>query len=443
MRVADVLLVGGGPAGATAARLLAQWGYSVTVLTRNPDARRALAECLPPSTRKLLQYLGIQDAVDSAGFYKTSGNTVWWGDSARRVEFYPDGWGYQVPRLEFDRLLLDQARAAGATVLTGTATADECNRIFFDGKRLASRFVLDCSGRAGVLGRTRREKPPRPPAVALCGIWRNEANWDLPDPSHTLVETYENGWAWSVPVKPEIRYVAFMTDRRRPYLGELAKTRAFREIFSRGTLQQPTWGRDASVYRCRQVAGPGFLIVGDAAATLDPLSSFGVKKAIASGWVAATVVNTCLRRPEMETAALQFFEEREREVFESYDRLSATWYGDEGPSAELQSALEELRARPSIHLEIATGVARGLRPAIEGQEIVMRDSIGGIDFATNVHAPRLAELAPQFTQVPDLFQAYNRVCPPVRLPDFLAALSTLIAKGVLKFRDGTPARCGL
>ena len=134
--------------------------------------------------------------------------------------------------------------------------------------------------------------------------------------------------------------------------------------------------------------------MGDAAATLDPLSSFGVKKAVASGWVAAVVVNTCLRRPEMETAALQFFEEREREVFEAYDRLSATWYGDEGPSAELQAALEDLRTRPSIHLEIAAGVARGLRPAIEGQEIVMRDSIGGIDFAANVHAPRLAELAP-------------------------------------------------
>ena len=223
MRVADVLLVGGGPAGATAARLLAQWGYSVTVLTRNPDAKRALAECLPPSTRKLFQYLGIQDAVDAARFYRTTGNTVWWGDSAHRVEFYPEGSGYQVPRIEFDRLLLDQARAAGAVVVTGTASADESNRIFFEGKRLESRYVLDCSGRAGLLGRARREKRSGPRAVALCGIWRNEANWDLPDPSHTLVETYENGWAWSVPVEPAIRYVAFMTDRRRPYLGELER----------------------------------------------------------------------------------------------------------------------------------------------------------------------------------------------------------------------------
>jgi flavin-dependent dehydrogenase len=428
----DVIVIGGGPAGATAGRLLAQWGHRVTILTRAQVASRALAECLPPSTRKLFTYLEIQDVIDSAGFYRTTGNTVWWSDGAQRVEFYPDGFGYQVPRNGFDRLLLDQAWTAGAEVQTGTATVGPTGAIVFNGRQLHARFVLDCSGRAGLLGRAWREKRPRAAAIALCGIWRNEAKWDLPDPSHTLVELYENGWAWSVPVEPSVRYVAFMTDRRRPYLGELAKTRAFREIFSGGTLQPPTWGRDAAVYWSRRVAGPGFLIVGDAAATLDPLSSFGVKKAIASGWVAAVVANTCLRRPDMEAEALRFFEEREREVFETYDRLSGTWYGDEAPSPELRVALQELRAQPSIHLKIAPGVVSGPRPAIEGREIVMRDSIGGIDFLANVNAPRLAELAPQFTQVPDLYEAYNRACTPVALPDFLTALSTLVAKGILK-----------
>jgi hypothetical protein len=107
----------------------------------------------------------------------------------------------------------------------------------------------------------------------------------------------------------------------------------------------------------------------------------------------------------------------------------------------LQAALEELRGRASIHLEVPAGISRGLRPAIEGREIVLRDSIGGIDFVANVQAPQLAELAPCFTQVPDLFEAYNRACPPVALPDFLTALSTLIAKGVLNYRDGTRAQC--
>jgi hypothetical protein len=214
----------------------------------------------------------------------------------------------------------------------------------------------------------------------------------------------------------------------------LALTRAFREIFSRGTFQPPAWGRDAAVYCRDRVAEPGFLTIGDAATTLDPLSSFGVKKAMTSGWMGAVVANTCLQRPAMEAAALAFFEEREREVFESYDRLSAAWYRDESPSADLQSALEDLRARPSICLEIAPDTVRAVRPAIDGREIVMRDSIGGIDFVANVHAPRLADMAGGFTQVPDLFEAYNRSGPEVSLPDFLTALLTLVARGILRLR---------
>ena len=257
MRVADVLLVGGGPAGATAARLLAQWGYSVTVLTRNPDAKRALAECLPPSTRKLFQYLGIQDAVDAARFYRTTGNTVWWGDSAHRVEFYPEGSGYQVPRIEFDRLLLDQARAAGAVVVTGTASADESNRIFFEGKRLESRFVLDCSGRAGLLGRARREKRSGPRAVALCGIWRNEANWDLPDPSHTLVETYENGWAWSVPVEHGDSLCSVHDGPETPIFGRIGKDPRFPGHLLPRHSAATHMGTRCLRIPFRQVAGPG------------------------------------------------------------------------------------------------------------------------------------------------------------------------------------------
>ena len=91
MTTTDILVVGGGPAGATAGRLLAQWGHTVTILTLIPDPRRALAECLPPSTRKLFSYLGIQNAIDAADFCRTTGNTVWWRDGTRRVEFYPNG----------------------------------------------------------------------------------------------------------------------------------------------------------------------------------------------------------------------------------------------------------------------------------------------------------------------------------------------------------------
>ena len=110
----DVIVIGGGPAGAAAGRLLAAWGHSVLVLTKPIDEARGLAESLPPSTRKLLAAVGVLEAVEAAGFYRTTGNTVWWGEADGRVETFPqagEAAGYQVFRPAFDRLLIAQRRS--------------------------------------------------------------------------------------------------------------------------------------------------------------------------------------------------------------------------------------------------------------------------------------------------------------------------------------------
>src|SRR5688572_4639308 len=100
----DVLVIGGGPAGSTAARLLKSWGHDVLLLTR-PSAQSALAESIPPSTRKLLHKIGIAEAIDQAGFIRTTGNTVYWGGEARAVTFAAGEYGYQVERGVFDAQL--------------------------------------------------------------------------------------------------------------------------------------------------------------------------------------------------------------------------------------------------------------------------------------------------------------------------------------------------
>ncbi|MBZ5728568.1 MAG: tryptophan 7-halogenase [Acidobacteriia bacterium] len=474
----DAVIIGGGPAGATAGRLLAQWGHAVVILTAPADPRPTLAECLPPSTRKLFRFLGIQDDIDGAGFYRTNGNTVWWGGRRRRVEPYPAGFGYQVPRGEFDRLLLGLAQSAGAQVRFGkvfSVPGEGGPRIEFQtaAKRVPvrARFLLDCSGRAGVIGRRFRVRQRHPRTVALWGVWRNDEGWKLPDPSHTLVESYGDGWAWSVPLARDVRHVAFMVGPGETqmvrgqgpgarYRAELAKTAAFRRIFARGALERGPWGRDASLYTARSFCGPGFLLAGDAGACIDPLSSFGVKKAMVSAWAGAVVANTWLRKPAMRETALRYFEERERQVQEDYARQSGAWFragaarqghpfwehrGEEADAANgrmemdaVRAALEALRRKSSIHLRRADGVRTEPRPGIEGREIVLRDALmapgvaGALDFLANVHLPRLVELAERgSSQVPDLYEAYNRACAPVALPDFLTALAALVAKGIL------------
>jgi flavin-dependent dehydrogenase len=500
--VLDAVIIGGGPAGSTAGRLLAQWGHSVALLAAPQGSRPSLAECLPPSNRKLFEFLGIGDAIDHAGFFRTTGNTVWWGSAEQRVGPYPEGWGYQVLRRDFDRLLLELARDAGTGVRIGKAygvAGADGPRIEFQpaGGRpripIPAKFILDCSGRGGVLARLlhlRRHDAEsgadplvraRPPGralpdhsrtVALSGVWRSHPGWALPDQSHTLVEAYDGGWAWSVPVSPSLRHVAFMIDPGSrayrssgkqigaAYSAEMAKTRAFRGIFRRGTLETAPWGRDASVYSSSRYCGPDFLLAGDAGAFIDPLSSFGVKKAMVSAWVGAVVANTWLRNPAMRQAALQFFEDRERQVYESYRVRSDAWYRNQAvpeddPDREVfadasdratadpdreaaRRALEDLKARPSICLRRGAEVRMEQRPGIEGREIVLRDVLVApgqaerLDFVESVNLPRLVELAEQYAQVPDVFEAYNRVSTPVPLPSFLKALSILVARGVLR-----------
>src|SRR5713101_3377894 len=105
----DAVVIGGGPAGSAIARLLALWGHSVLVLTRVPDAARGAAESLPPSTRRLLATIGLLESVDRAGFYRTTGNTVWWGAREGHVERFDapgEASGYQLYRPELDRILL-------------------------------------------------------------------------------------------------------------------------------------------------------------------------------------------------------------------------------------------------------------------------------------------------------------------------------------------------
>jgi flavin-dependent dehydrogenase len=469
--VFDAIIIGGGPAGATAGRLLAQWGHSVTILTAAPARHPSLAECLPPSTRKLFRFLAIQDAVDAAGFFPTSGNTVWWGNNRRRSEPYPDGKGYQVRRSDFDRLLLDLASAAGAQVRVGKAFhVPDANGASVEFQTAAERvaipakIILDCSGRAGVIGRGVRVKEQTSRTVALCGIWRNEKGWKLPDVSHTLVEAYSDGWAWSVPISPFVRYAAFMVDpgskgSKWSYTAELAKTRAFRKIFTRGNLQKTApWGADASVYTSRCFRGPNFLLVGDAGSFIDPLSSFGVKKAMVSAWVAAVVTNTCLRRPAMREIAMKFFDDRERDVYHAYLHKSAVLFSKAGgrydhsfwhlrsefveapntkKNHDVANALRQLKRKSSIRLRRADTVRMESRPAIEGREIVLRDAVtapglpGALDYYESIDLPRLIDVAGHHTQVPDLFEAYNRACPPVALPNFLAALAMLLAAEVL------------
>lgn len=240
---------------------------------------------------------------------------------------------------------------------------------------------------------------------------------------------------------------------REVYLAEIAKTAVFSDLTGTASLEGGPWGWDASTYRSEQYAGDGWLLVGDAGSFIDPLSSAGVKKALASGWLAAVVTHTCLARPAMRQHALDFFCARETEVEAAHAEASRRflvaaapshphpfWSGrsdEAAPDAEdaprVREAFDHLRRAPSLNAHRNPAIRIEPRPAISGVEIVMEQRIvepdlpGGVRYVRDVDVLALLQLAPLHSQVPDLFEAYGR-SSQVALPDFLYALATAVAR---------------
>jgi flavin-dependent dehydrogenase len=361
------------------------------------------------------------------------------------------------------------------------------------------RVVLDCSGRAGVIARQFRCADRADRMYALVGVWHRPDTWNLTDETHTVVETYDDGWAWSVPISPTTRHVGAMIDlttnnaetaehaerfpraRRRLsrrvagsgaladiYRSEIAKTRQL-ESMLRGAALQQVFACDASSYSSTAYAGSDFLLVGDAASFIDPLSSFGVKKALASAWLAAVVVHTCLTHPDRRAMALDFFSRWERDAYLTHARRSRdfarTAYAqhahpfwaaraereieppgtiDEDDVARdpgVQAAFDLLKNRPTVDLALGDNVRLAKQPVIRGREIVLEEGFeiarpdalaSRIRFLANVDLVRLAQLASHHRRVPDIFDAYCRASAAVPLPNVLGGLSFLVSRGILK-----------
>jgi flavin-dependent dehydrogenase len=482
MRRADVIVIGAGPAGSAAATVLAEAGRSVLLIGRPTGARRPLAESIPPSAHRLLTELGMDSAVDAAGFHPWLGNTVWWAEApARTEEFASEATGLQVERDRFDAVLRDVAVAAGAQwvrgrvrdVLVPTVTVD----LGDDTMEATAPWILDCSGRSGVLARHGlRVHEPSHRTVALAGIWRAESPWPHAQTGHTLVASHADGWAWSVPVSSNRRYITVMVDPERSrlahgvsaldvYRAELAKVQPFAPLIAAARLEDGPWGADASLYGATQHAGPGFLLVGDAATFIDPLSSFGVKKALASGWLAGVVVHTLLTTPAMQETALAFFETRERAIAASFRRQAAQYANAAGtdhpfwqaratptsidtgedevnPAALAQDpdvlvALRELQSRPVTNLVLTREARIEPRPVIRGRSLVMEEHLvvpawpSGLRYIRNIDVVLVTRLAAEHQDIGEMYEALVRIQPAASLPDVLGVLATLVARGAL------------
>lgn len=321
----DVAIIGGGPAGATAAAILGQYGHKVTLFEREKMPRFHVGESLMPETYWTFERLGILDKMQSSAFTKKY-SVQFVNDSGKESQpfyFFDNNphecaMTWQVVRSEFDNLLLDTARHHGADVQIGHRVLD----VLFDGERaygvkiqtkdgmqkeIHAKVVIDASGQSSIISNRLKLRIPDE-KLKNASIWSyfEDAHRDPGlDEGATLVLQLEGkkGWFWYIPLPNNIVSVGVVSTL--DYLFKNRKDTSLEAIFNEEVERCPAVKRrlegstrvtdffntkDFS-YRSKKVAGDGWVLIGDAFGFLDPVYSSGVFLALKSGEWAADAIH--------------------------------------------------------------------------------------------------------------------------------------------------------
>lgn len=310
----DVCVVGGGPAGAGLATALARTGHRVAVVEQRVFPRDHVGESLSPGAWPLLDSLGIaRSAVESIAAPVEVAGIRWRTDHEERAM---GGAGLTLDRGRFDALLLDHARASGATVMRGRARRPARTatgwRVLLEAGPIEARILADASGRYALLGGRRIWMSPR--TLALHARWPVGAR---PEGPQTVVHALAEGWLWWARLpRDEVRAMVLLdADRLRAAQAEPGEL--FRRLVSgseRGAellAGLPPTARvavcDASSYRFAEVVTADTIRVGEAAFAIDPLSSSGVQTALQTGLAAAATIHTVVSPGGDRAAALEYY----------------------------------------------------------------------------------------------------------------------------------------
>ena len=349
----DVVILGGGPAGTATALSLRQHvpSLSLTIIEQSGYDAMRIGETLPPLAQPLLERLGVWDAFLEEGHMPAYGSCSAWGsDELWEHEFiyHPAGRGWHLDRKRFDAMLARAASAAGVTLYTGakfiaarpsgpkrwrlTARTEQGEEISIE-----TAFVVDATGRRAVFAS--RQGIGKVLLDQLLGVFvcfgTHGGGAPVAD-TYTLVEAWEEGWWYCASLPEEKIAVVCMSDadivkKRRlntasQWLELMSRTRHLKErVRGAEPLTAPAVNA-AHSQRLERTTGEGWLAVGDAANTFDPLSSAGICKALRHGVMASYAIGDYFKG---SVSSLKKYEAVVASEFEGYLSTRADFYGRE------------------------------------------------------------------------------------------------------------------
>jgi len=393
----DAIVIGGGPAGATAATILAQHGRRVLVLERDRFPRYHIGESLVPYTWFSFERLGVLDWIKRSGspvkhsvqFVSTNGKVSQPFYFFKTIK-HECASTWQVLRSDFDTMMLKNAAAKGAEVRHGVTVRDvlvEGERIVGVKAQLAdggleihrAKVVVDASGRdtllAGRLGWKRRD--PNLNKIAIFTYFKGAVrDPGLDEGATTIAYIHKKGWFWYIPLVDDAVSVGVVSDRDHLYRGssnpeeifrrESEECQWIREHLTPGTRQGPVRVTGEFSYRATRTAGDGFCLIGDAFSFLDPVFSSGVFLALKSGELAADAIHVGLTKGEICASTFEGYSQEIRHALDSFRHLVMAFYDHSFSFSEFISAYPNLQ--PQLVDALMGNVFKDLRPLFEALE---------------------------------------------------------------------------
>lgn len=389
----DVAIVGGGPAGSTAASLLRKYDPSLRVLVLEKEVfpRPHIGESQLPACCTVVAEMGAWDKVEAAGFPVKLGASLTWGRDGDcwdfdfyPVEFFKDEprpakyegqrqfTAFQVDRAKYDKILLDHAAEMGAEVRQGVKVAEvlhEGGRVtglrLESGEIITARWYLDGSGTVGMFRRAMdipTEAPKELRNVAFWDYWEN-AEWAVKigvGGTRIQVRSLPHGWLWFIPMGPTRTSLGFVcpaehykqsgkTPEQMYHEAVRAEPSIARLIASATPRGRVESTKDWSFVTSR-ISGPNWMLMGEAAGFADPILSAGMTLAHSSAREAAHVILESARGEVDPAWLLSWYDEKNRLNISQHIRFAQYWYAANSCFTDLKDHCAQIAREAGLRL---------------------------------------------------------------------------------------------